>query len=251
MRLHVLSDLHLEFGDFHVPDVSPDAVVIAGDLHVGTRGLPWLAERMPGVPILYVLGNHEYYKQSMPGLVNKLRAGASEVEADVRILDQDAISLDGVWFLGATLWTDFALHGDPTIGMLVAADAMTDYRKIRVEPNYRRLRPADLAAAHQRQRRWLEQQLAELSGQPVVVVTHHAPTPASVAPELQGDTLSAAYASAMDELVGCGGASLWVHGHTHVAVDRQMGDTRLLSNPRGYAGHGMVDGFRPDLVVEV
>ena len=39
MRLHVLSDLHLEFGSATVPDTDAEVVVLAGDIHIGTRSL--------------------------------------------------------------------------------------------------------------------------------------------------------------------------------------------------------------------
>jgi len=58
MRIHILSDLHLEFGDFDPPRTDADVVVLAGDIHVGTRGVAWARERFHPTP---VLGNHEYY----------------------------------------------------------------------------------------------------------------------------------------------------------------------------------------------
>lgn len=67
----------------------------------------------------------------------------------------------------------------------------------------------------------------------------------------RSDLISGAYASHLDELVKGSGATLWVQGHTHHAVDYSLGDTRVLSNPRGYAGEEEVPGFCPELVVEM
>ena len=61
MKLRILSDLHVEFEDFEPPPVDADVVVLAGDIHVRHHGVDWARERFPGVPVLYVLGNHEYY----------------------------------------------------------------------------------------------------------------------------------------------------------------------------------------------
>ncbi len=251
VRLHVLSDVHLEFGDFEVPEIDADAIVIAGDLHVGTRGIGWIEQHLPEIPVIYVLGNHEYYGEAMPKLLDNVRDAADEADADIRVLSCDCTQVGEVWFVGATLWTDFELLGDRTIGMLAAQDSMSDYRKIRVAPEYRRLRPLDTCAVHHRERKWIVDQLIKLEEHRVVVVTHHAPTLVSVSPHLRSDTVSAAYASSLEVLVGNSGARLWVHGHTHVALDHQVGETRLLSNPRGYVGHAMVEGFQPGLVVEV
>ena len=30
---------------------------------------------------------------------------------------------------------------------------------------------------------------------------------------------------------------LWTHGHTHEPFDYMIGTTRIVCNPRGYAGH--------------
>jgi hypothetical protein len=72
MNLHVLSDLHVEFGDFTVPDVGADLIVLAGDTHVGMRGLRWVIDQDLTVPALYVLGNHEFYRDKFPGLIDKM-----------------------------------------------------------------------------------------------------------------------------------------------------------------------------------
>ncbi|MES1952914.1 hypothetical protein S4A8_18743 [Salinisphaera sp. S4-8] len=65
VKLRVLSDLHLEC--FAEPedsgirdDVECDAVVLAGDIHNGTVGIEWAA-RTFRVPVIYIMGNHEYY----------------------------------------------------------------------------------------------------------------------------------------------------------------------------------------------
>ncbi|HVS04223.1 MAG TPA: hypothetical protein VMT16_15775 [Thermoanaerobaculia bacterium] len=135
--------------------------------------------------------------------------------------------------------------------MIEANVRMNDYRRIRVSPEFRRLRPADTAAVHARSRRWLEEALAGAGlSQRTVVVTHHAPSRLSLDPTTAWQLVSAAYASNLDALVAGSGVPLWVHGHTHCAADYRIGETRVLSNPRGYPGQP-VPGFDPALVVEV
>lgn len=249
MKLHILSDLHLEFGEASIPDVEADLVLLAGDIDRKLRGLEW-ALSVFTVPVLYVLGNHEYYTSSTPRLTVQAQQTAARTNGQLAVLERSSVTVGDVVFLGATLWTDFALHGDDRMGRAAAAETMNDYRRIRVDPQYRRLRPADVAAIHQRSRTWLEEQLAIHRGMRVVVVTHHAPSAHSIAPSLINDPISAAYASHLDDLVRDSGAVLWVHGHTHHAVDYEIGPTRVLSNPRGYPDEP-VPGFRPDLVVDV
>jgi hypothetical protein len=108
MRLRVFSDLHLEFERFDPPAVDADVVVLAGDIGTRTHGLTWALQTFD-VPVVYVPGNHEFYGGATPHLVHKLKAMAAGTH--VHVLDEDAVVIGGVRFLGATMWTDFQLFG--------------------------------------------------------------------------------------------------------------------------------------------
>lgn len=155
-----------------------------------------------------------------------------------------------VLFLGCTLWTDFNLFQDPAAAGAAAAREMTDYRRIRTLPHYRRLKGRQTAAWHAASRQWLESELRSHPGARIVVVTHHAPSPLSLDPCHPKGLIDAAYASNLDELVAGSGASLWVHGHTHRSVDYPIGPTRVFANQRGYPGQANT-GFREDAVLVV
>ena len=96
MKLHILSDLHVEFGDFMVPDVGADIVVLAGDTHVGNRGLRWVLDHDLQIPVIYVLGNHEFYRDRFPGLIDQLKQEADGT--NVRVLENDSIEAGGFRF---------------------------------------------------------------------------------------------------------------------------------------------------------
>ena len=198
MKLHVLSDIHVEFEAFDAPSTDADVVILAGDIHIGRSGLDWASRQFPDKPVIYVLGNHEYYGKALPRFTEKLRQWAKGT--NVHILEQEAISLGGVTFLGCTLWTAFELFGDPRIAGYEATQKMTDYKRIRVSPRYSRLRSIDTAAIHHRSKRWLEGQLEQASGD-VVVVTHHAPSLRSLPEAKHDDLMSAAYVSNLDTFV--------------------------------------------------
>ena len=246
MKLHILSDIHIEFEPFDAPTTDADVVILAGDIHVGRKGLDWALQQFPKKPVIYVLGNHEYYGRAIPRYTEKLREYASGT--NVHVLEQEALTLDGVTFLGCTLWTDFELFGDPRIAGYEATQKMTDYKKIRVSPTYSRLRSIDTAAIHHRSRRWLDSALQESSGD-VVVVTHHAPSLKSLPGFRHDDLMSAAYVSNLDEFVRRSNADLWIHGHLHGPSDYTLGATRVLCNPKGYPDE-YNDKFVADLVVE-
>jgi 3',5'-cyclic AMP phosphodiesterase CpdA len=249
VRLHVLSDLHLEFAPFDPPAVDADVVVLAGDVAPGVGGVEWAASAWRDRPVVIVPGNHEFYGHTYPALVRKMVARAAELGPHVHVLSDAAVTLGGVRFLGATLWADFRVFGDQRAGMAAAHAQMNDFRRIRVEPSFGRARPSDMVLWHDRSLRFLRRSLAERHDGPTVVVTHHAPSGRSLNP-LYADLVASAYASDLDALVAQSGARLWVHGHTHLCVDYRIGDTRVLANQRGYPDES-AEGFDPSLVVDV
>src|SRR6266404_799685 len=146
MRLHILSDLHLEFEPFIPPAVEADAVILAGDVGTGRNGFKWALKTFPDRPVIYVLGNHEFYGQKLQKLIMELREMAAGT--NVHFLENDSFTIGDVVFLGATLWTDFALNGDPVMSEVVAQTGMNDYRRIRTLPRYSRLKPSDTRRLH-------------------------------------------------------------------------------------------------------
>jgi predicted phosphodiesterase len=248
MRLHVLSDLHIEFGAFEPPHPDVDAVVLAGDIHLGVKGVEWAREHFEA-PAIYIAGNHEYYKQHLQKNLEAMRAAAKET--NVRFLENDAVEVGGVTFLGCTLWTDFNAFGDPTAARQRARDDITDYRVIRTGEDYRTLRPYDTERMNAESVAWLKKEFERRRGERIVVVTHHSPSLKSVPDRFRHDPLSASFSSDFDWLVELSAAPLWIHGHTHDSFDYRIGRTRLIANPRGYVGVEPNPRFNPALVVEV
>lgn len=82
-----------------------------------------------------------------------------------------------------------------------------------------------------------------------VVVTHHAPSAKSLTYQQALGRLDAAYASDLECLIPL--ADLWIHGHTDAPADYRVGTGRVVSNPRGYVGHGAVADFDSSYSVEV
>ncbi len=248
MKIHVLSDLHTEFAPFRPPQTGADVVVLAGDTATGTEGIRLAREWFPGQSVLYVAGNHEFYRESTPRLQRKL---AQAARADgIHYLENRDVVIGGVRFLGCTLWTDFELFGERQVSMAAAQAAMNDFRLIRVDPEYRRFRPADARVSHLISLDWLVRMLETPFDGPTVVVTHHAPSLRSVNPPYREHPATPAYASDLEYLLD-GRVDAWIHGHTHVCLDYEVGGTRVVSNQRGYAEVDEVDGFDPELVVEV
>jgi len=236
LKLHILSDLHLEFTDFTPPSTRADVVILAGDIALGCDGLHWAATRFPQQSVVYVPGNHEYYGVEFTSMLSDLRQTAREL--GIFLLEGDGVALEEpqggglVRFLGGTLWTDFRLFGESRRGICldIASQKLNDFR--RIKDGAQPLLARQTAHWHAQHVQWLKDQLQVPFSGKTVVVTHHLPSARSVADRYKNDLLSACFASELDHLFGP--MALWVHGHTHDCVDYEVGGTRVVCNPRGY-----------------
>ncbi|AZE47219.1 Ser/Thr protein phosphatase family protein [Pseudomonas chlororaphis] len=245
MRIYLLSDLHLEFQDFSPATHDADVVVLAGDIDLLTRGVEW-ANKNFRCPVIYVAGNHEFYKGHLNRTLEKMREKALP---HVHVLDNDEVVIDGVRFLGTTGWTDFSSTDNVTTALHTAQISMNDYKQIRMGANYRRIKPIDLQQKSQFAKQWLLSNLSTKYQGKTVVVTHHAPLP-ECAPGIKYELghLAAAYVNDWQEFAGCN-IDIWLHGHTHVGYDKTIEGIRYASNPRGYPFEET--GFVSDLVLTI
>ena len=248
-----MSDLHLEFGSLDLEPVGEDVLVLAGDVGLGAASARWAVSyaSRTKVPVVMIAGNHEFYRQpSIRSTFDALRAVAN-AEPLLTFLDDDVATVAGVTFVGSTLWTDYDLYGSvfrPS-AMAYARRAMNDHCAISEDegpftPEYARRRHEFSVGIL---REYLPRRYPE---GPVVVVTHHLPSARSIDERYADHPLNPAFASNLDDLVADSAAALWVHGHTHRSADHQIGETRVLCNPRGYP-HELNSAFDPDFVVEV
>lgn len=253
MKLHILSDLHLEFGMMDLPLTDAEVIILAGDIGPMTRGLRHMAMSAKRKPLIYVAGNHEFYGGNIQAVTNDLRENSQN---NIHFLENNAVEIGGVRFLGCTLWTDFRLFGEDIqiTAMVEAGRWVNDFQCISIGhgQNKTRFLPSHAIELHELSRTWLESQLEIPHDGPTVVVTHHAPHPLSLDPRFAEDPVSAAFISDLSPLMGK--AQLWIHGHTHISLDYEVNGTRVICNPRGYlrqSGRNENPDFNPGLVVEI
>lgn len=278
MKICLWSDLHLEFQD-KAPDwknPGADVLILAGDICVAdnlysnpTAGLDdliqngWYAKdairyrrffehvSREFKTVLYVMGNHEHYKGRWDRTESVLRQECAR-HSNVHLLEQDKMVIDGVVFLGASLWSDFN-NGDP-LTMLSVKDMMNDYRSIteRNGEQYHKLRPQTTLSKHRETVQWLNHMLGE-DKRPTVVIGHHAPSRQSIHEKYQGQFhMNGAFASDLEHLMmDREHIKLWVHGHVHDRHDYMVDNARVLCNPHGYPGEASVLGFDPALMVKI
>lgn len=253
MKLNILSDLHLSQSGLALPHNDADVVILAGDIARPAQAMAWAAGFSK--PVLYVPGNHEFYGGSLVGVPAELKQRCAGTQ--IHVLDDDELVINGVRFLGSTLWTDFLLYGyegGRTAAVEDALRLMRDFHRIHLDEALTSLfSPVDSASLFQRHAAWLASKLAVPHAGPTVVVTHHAPSPRSIHPRFANSPLNACFVSNAEHLMDGRRVQLWVHGHTHDSFDYTVNGTRVVCNPRGYARDGVNENvqFDANFVVQV
>jgi len=248
MKIQIISDLHQEFGVSELSFGNADLVILAGDINLGTKGIEWIKENVPDKPVIYVLGNHEYYKGTYPNTLHKIMEASRG--SNVCVLENDHIDFGGIRFHGATLWTDFSLFGNPVEYGIICQAKMNDYKLIRRDPSYSKLRTIDTFKIHQVSKKWLGKSLEESKAYKNVVISHHAPSIKSIPQEYQNDPVASAYASDLEDVILKYKPAYWVHGHIHTPVRYRVDETEIICNPHGYINE-KYNGYNKKLVIEV
>jgi Icc-related predicted phosphoesterase len=252
MEIWTLSDLHLTLAlaksldmPFAVPEA--DVCVVAGDITDDlVPALQWLARNIvPRMPVVTVLGNHEFFGHDIPSARRTAARMASEL--GIHLLDDSSVEIGGIRFAGGTLWTDFRLFEDADENtafsqracMAEAKQKFADFDEIwatEASDRYmaRLFNPRDAVELHRGTVAYLDRLLCEASETPTVVVTHHAPSFQSIDQKFAMLPTSAAFASNLDAFIAAFQPDLWIHGHVHDSFDYQIGRTRVVCNPRGY-----------------
>jgi predicted phosphodiesterase len=249
LRILIVSDMHTEFwknGNSPVlpPILEPyDIVVAAGDIGLGTYGLNYVSEVFPDHRIIYVPGNHEYYRHEYHELNDQLANRANELNID--LLNPGTVEIDGWKFIGANLWTDFKLQG-----YLEMQDynlqGFADFNLIRF--NDGRMTRSTMKQIHQLEKQYIISELeksvkrvpglgVDVGNQKTIVITHFVPSQLAVHPKWHGNTNNPYFTNDLDDLMDRFGYPVHIFGHTHDRFDSiHPCETRLVANPLGYPG---------------
>jgi predicted phosphodiesterase len=276
MRIQLFSDLHLERDPTFEPLIHPgtDVIVLAGDIgsYQARSRLPdedfGLARFSPrnthsAARVLYVPGNHEFDGLEYDEAYERLRRVC--VYLGIEWLDRETLVIDGVRFIGSTLWSDFdavAAGEEDLAKQLQARNKAFRAANYYLSKNTTFRNGEPILAEGQREmslacQDWLRAALAVPFDGPTVAVTHYAPTLRSADPRYGVTPGTAGFCNSMDDLIPY--ADIWMHGHLHCAndylIEGEAGggrrSCRVVANPLGYENKGEQAAFRPELVIEV
>lgn len=198
--------------------------------------------------VIYIMGNHEHYHGNFADTYNKIKGMLdAHMLSNVYLLEKEIKVINDVTFIGGTLWTD--MNGGDELTLYHMKSMMNDFRIIKnsnrqfAYSNHSQRHPAfapeDAAEDFAEMKGFIQQIVEGRWEDKFVVVAHHAPSRKSTHEMYKNDTImNGGYSSNLDDFIQAHPQiRLWTHGHTHHPFDYQIGQTRVVCNPRGYVGY--------------
>jgi len=244
MRIQVLSDIHAEFHadrgtqfiDEYLQPAGVDVLAIAGDMGVGSS-LEWslrrICKRYAKSVVLYVPGNHDFYRNSIDRVLTTLEQLDDSVD-NFYLMNNRFLMVNDIPFVGSTLWfpkkknykhysiqlSDFMLIEDFTPRVFDECRESMQFLNWHVSSK-------------------------------AVVITHHLPTHKSVSDKYQGDKLNMFFVCDMEKFIKKRKPRMWIHGHTHDSFNYLLGDTHVVCNPLGYVGRQLNEEFLANMMIDI
>lgn len=281
MRIKIVSDLHLEFGDVTINNNDNcDVLILSGDImvakdlydhpetsygmysnvnladlgrrqQISLRFRDFLKRCSFQFPhVFYVAGNHEFYHGKWNKTISVLKDECSKYP-NIYFLECDHKKIDDITFIGSTLWTD--MNNNDPITLYSIKNYMNDYRLIHNEDtNYSKLRPETTVIRHRQSLEYIRSVVVDRPTEKFVVIGHHAPSKASIHPRFKDKYVeNGAYSSDLTNFIlDNPQIKMWTHGHVHCPSDYMVGSTRIVCNPRGYDAYEET-GWNPDMFIDL
>ena len=272
MKISLVSDVHLEFGDLDFEnDQGAEVLILGGDICVAAdvdqydsrlseqgfaryksdRIHEFFARCCNRFPhVIYIVGNHEYYHGDFASAFAHLKRVLGYLP-QLHVLEKESVTIGDVTFLCGTLWTDMNQSDPDTLYRI--RSHMNDFRIIKDSRNpvhYKdpegvfhtregRLSPEVTVEEHTAMVKFVQESIEANPTGRFVVVGHHAPSKSSTHEQYVDQTMvNGAYSSDLDQFIlDRPQIRLWTHGHTHHEFDYMIGSCRVMCNPRGYDGY--------------
>ncbi len=233
MFVRLLSDLHQEFGSYKVqplPEDSETVLVLAGDIDIGVDSCHFVMEQSENFAhVIYLLGNHEFYNNDLDTLANDVADELADFPK-VSFLDNSSVVIEGVRFIGSTLWSD--MDNENPESMFRIEQSLNDYSLIKNRGD--KIWATTTIDLFKKNMAYLDQTLSDPHDGPTVVVTHHGPSFKSIHPIYRNSMVNGAFASNCERLMYDHDIAYWLHGHTHQTSSFEVNGCKVRMNPFGY-----------------
>jgi len=240
-KLLIFSDIHTEF---HADtgksfcesfkDVDYDVAVISGDISNNKllpQSLEYISDNFKEV--VFVKGNHDCWGSSI-GKTDELIRSICDQKTNLHYLEKSSITIGEQRFTGCCLWFKF------TPMLPVLARGWSDFERIK---NFDR----EVFTQNEASINFLKRDV----GPDDVVITHYLPSEKCVSDRFKNDPYNVFFVCPIDEIIMDKQYKLHCHGHTHDKCDTNVGLTRIVCNPFGYAGHELNPNYIENFVIEV
>jgi predicted phosphodiesterase len=252
VKFQIASDLHIEFRneryavvtDYITP--SADVLILAGDIG-NLYQYDQLRQFLEDVCnlfqyVLYVPGNHEYYRvNNIPEVpLHQLTDLLIELETNISnlfLLNRGSVCIEDVCIAGCTLWSDPKVTSIPHYIVRIRG-----FNK-----------PAIYRAAHHKDLRFIDRTVAycKEKKQKLLMVTHHCPTYRVTKGKKDNDEYVSLYATNLERRLRGDQVHTWVCGHIHKNFDFvSTQGTRVVGNQKGKPKDDITD-YRMNMVIEV
>lgn len=270
--IRLFSDIHLDFdvtraGKEFIPEKhlwfpkqmktdKETILILAGDIwHAHKpfdfKGYSWFGELSKRfLAVIVVLGNHDLWGGQLTKEYDNFNVYLEKLKIkNVLLLQNNIIRLGDLKFVGGTLWTGY--DRADTSCMNIGQTRMNDFAFIRYSNVLNKITPEHIFTEHEKTYKHIRKnRVREFPEQKVWVVTHHSPSFRSLYQnntELEGKCQEdCTDASNLENLMN-DQIDVWAHGHIHKGNFYRIGNTKIISNPRGYHGENKL--FKEGLVL--
>ena len=242
MKIHLISDLHIEGGYPKWPDVDADVCVLAGDIGIAAK--PNLYKTyLQGIKnhfryVILVLGNHEFYHSTYQDTLDTMKALADECHVHLMDVEYgtDNLELDGVKFWGSTLWTD--LNDNDWFARQKVKSSMNDFMVIK---DFHVQKYLDLHL----------KTVDRINWDADVIITHHMPILRKHS-RFEIDNVTYGFnCTKLEQQIRDSKVKHWLYGHTHDNRRFDLDGTDVVTNQAGYGGEYMTQRYDPKFLIEV
>lgn len=259
MKIRIISDLHLDINKDYPLELGDKEIftILCGDTSAYfDKASAWMRNNVKNG--LFITGNHIFYneeKKPLPYFLKQYEE-AFPISSNLAFLNNAHKVIDDIVFVGGTLWTDYKLFSKNSADMYkwYATRSINDYRFGKIEENgkLRPITPDDCETMFNETLQYIKTIVERFSDKTIVVITHHAPSGKSVSDKFSQDNSTPCYASNLEDFIlDHSNIKLWCHGHIHSASDYNIGNCRIICNPRGYAKYKEQTGFDENLVIDL
>lgn len=251
LKVLVVSDLHIEFNvNFKIiPEnySGCDMIIIAGDLAPIDKARIWLSEQKFEIPVLYVLGNHEYYGfEYDSGYFNGTVHEIGKIP-NVTVFDKytRSVEINNHVFIGVTLWTNLnsiinqEFYPKPYINDILQISGGDSICRF---TNYNERHKSDLNALVEEIKKY------DRADKKIHIITHHSPSYVFMENKYIGSEYNPYFQSHLDYLFKCDIIDTWIFGHTHRELDIMYEGIRVISAPLGYPNEKVNKNFKFKIV---